>query len=58
LTDANITGHLLFGVSGRSVQTTIVGGRVLMKDRELLHLDYTEAMLRAREAAANVWDRF
>jgi putative selenium metabolism protein SsnA len=58
LTGANIAGHLLFGVSGRSVNTTIVAGRILMKDRELLHLDCAQVMASAREAAAKLWKRF
>ena len=29
----NYFGHILFGVSGRSVDTTVINGKVVMKDR-------------------------
>ncbi len=54
----NVRGHLLFGVSQVPVRTTIVGGRVLMEDRQL-RLDLDEARLnaRARERAKALWQR-
>jgi cytosine/adenosine deaminase-related metal-dependent hydrolase len=58
LSSSNIDSHLLFGVSGRSVQTTIIGGRIVMRDRELVGLDAGAIMAKAREAAANLWQRF
>ena len=33
---SNCNGHLLFGVNGSMVQTTVCNGKVLMKDREVL----------------------
>lgn len=57
-TEANALGHLLFGISQASVDTTICGGRILMRDGKLrLDLDEAEAAARAREAAAKVWAR-
>jgi putative selenium metabolism protein SsnA len=58
LCTTNITSHILFGVSGRSVVTTIIGGRILMRDRKLLALDEPEIMARARASAAKLWQRF
>jgi putative selenium metabolism protein SsnA len=55
---SNIDSHVLFGVSGRSVDTTIIGGRVVMQDRRLLALDEAEIMAKARVAAARLWQRF
>jgi len=40
------------------VTTTIVGGRVLMKDRALLTLDEKEISAKAREIAPKVWERY
>ena len=54
----NISGHLLFGVSGRSVDTTIIGGRVAMRDRKLLAIDEADIMAKARVATARLWQRF
>ena len=56
--DANIDSHILFGVSGRTVDTTIIGGRVVMQDRKLLAIDELEIMAKARIAAARLWQRF
>jgi putative selenium metabolism protein SsnA len=58
LTASNITGHILFGVSGRTVETTIIGGRIVMQDRKLLEIDEQEVMAKARVAAENMWQRF
>lgn len=58
LTDANINGHLLFGASGRSVVTTVAGGKVLMKDRVLTSLDDKAIVAKARECSKKVWERF
>jgi len=55
---SNIASHILFGVSGRSVLTTIIGGRILMRDRKLLALDEPEIMARTRASAAKLWQRF
>jgi putative selenium metabolism protein SsnA len=58
LTASNIDGHILFGVSGRAVQTTIVGGRIAMQDRQLPGIDEEAIMARARASAAKLWERF
>ncbi len=56
--DANALGHVLFGLSQAQVDTTIVGGRVLMEHRRLkLDLDEARVNARARELAKNLWKR-
>jgi cytosine/adenosine deaminase-related metal-dependent hydrolase len=55
---SNINSHILFGISGRSVVTTIIGGRILMQDRKLLVIDEEEIMAKARVSAAKLWQRF
>ncbi|MFZ5916553.1 MAG: putative aminohydrolase SsnA [Chloroflexota bacterium] len=57
LSDGNLPWHLVFGVDGSGVDTTIVGGRVLMRHRELLTLDEKAISARARQLAAAVWQR-
>ncbi|MCH4166036.1 MAG: putative aminohydrolase SsnA [Megasphaera sp.] len=47
----NINGHILFGMTGRSVTTTIANGKVLMRDRQLMGID-EEAMLSKIRAGA------
>jgi len=58
LTSSNILGHVLFGVSGRSVQTTIIDGRIVMRDRKIPHIDEDALMAKARAAARSMWARF
>ncbi|MCI8833961.1 MAG: putative aminohydrolase SsnA [Ruminococcus sp.] len=50
----NISSHLLFGLSGAMVQTTVCNGKVLMKDRELLGVDEAKVMADCRQAAAEL----
>ncbi len=54
---ANWSGHLLFGVSGRAVETTIVNGCVRMLNRELVDIDEEQVMARSRELAQNLWQK-
>ena len=58
LTAGNLPWHILFGFQQSMVTTTIVGGKILMKDRELLTLDEVEIAARAKELALNVWKRY
>jgi putative selenium metabolism protein SsnA len=49
--------HILFGLSGRSVDTTIINGKVIMRERKLLTVDEEKLMHESREAAQDLWDR-
>lgn len=53
----NLPWHLIFGMNGGQVSTTIAGGRVLMKDRELLTLDEEAITARSRDLAQKLWAR-
>lgn len=53
----NCNGHILFGMSGRDVVTTVADGKVLMQDREFKHLDPQKVMADCRQAAAGLWKR-
>ena len=56
--EANALGHVVFGLSQAPVDTTIVGGRVLMEHRRLkLDLDEARVNARARELAKALWQR-
>lgn len=50
----NVNGHILFGMTGRSVVTTIANGKVLMKDRVLTTIDEEKVMADCRQAAAQL----
>lgn len=58
INENNINGHLLFGINGRFVDTTIVNGKVVMEDRKLINIDEERLMARSRELADAVWKRF
>ena len=55
LDENNINGHILFGMTGRDVVTTIANGNVLMKDREVTVVDVEEAYAKCRESSAKLW---
>jgi len=57
LTAGNFPWHIIFGVDGTGVDTTIVGGRVLMRNKQLLTLDEEEICAKSRELAARMWRR-
>jgi putative selenium metabolism protein SsnA len=58
LTPDNLPWHIVFGFHESMVTTTIVAGKVLMKDRQLLTLDEEAISAHARELATKVWARY
>lgn len=52
---SNIDSHILFGMNGRSVTSTIINGKVLMKDRVLVNIDEEEVLEKSRELAKKLW---
>ena len=58
LSAGNLPWHILFGFNESMVTTTIVGGEMLMKDRELLTLDEEEIAAKTREFSAQTWKRY
>lgn len=57
MTAGNFPWHVIFGVDGSNVTHTICGGKVLMKDRELIYLDEQAIAAKAQELSARVWKR-
>ena len=53
---SNCNSHILFGMNGRSVVTTICNGKVLMKDRRILVADEKAVMAECRNSAQKLWD--
>ena len=53
--ETNVNGHILFGMTGRDVVTTIGNGKILMKDREVKVADTARVMARCREESAKLW---
>ena len=57
MTADNINSHVLFGMTGRSVVTTVINGVVKMKDRELIGIDKAAVLAHCREQSADLWKR-
>lgn len=57
LNENTINGHVIFGMTGRSVDTTIINGKVLMKNRILLNIDEEAILATSRELSNKLWDR-
>jgi putative selenium metabolism protein SsnA len=58
ITSGNLPWHILFGIQSGMINTTIVNGKVLMRNRELTTLDEDHIMRHARELSAKVWKRY
>lgn len=57
LSSQNFLGHLLFGIAGAPVDSTIIHGKVLMKHKRLVNLDEERVMTETREQAKKLWRR-
>lgn len=58
MTVENLPWQILFGFRDSMVTTTIVDGKVLMKDRELTEIDEHRINAQARQRAATVWQKY
>jgi hypothetical protein len=54
----NLPWHVSFGFEPGMVATTMVAGKVLMKDCQLAKLDEAEVAGCGRERAKKVWKRY
>jgi putative selenium metabolism protein SsnA len=55
--ESNIYGHIMFGLSGRCVDTVFIDGKCVMRDRALQTVDEPEILAHSREQAADFWKR-
>ena len=53
--DANIDGHMLFGMEGKNCRTTIINGKVLYKDREFVGIDEDKINAFCMEQSKKLW---
>ncbi|MCC6803251.1 MAG: putative aminohydrolase SsnA [Anaerolineae bacterium] len=58
LTAGNLPWHILFGFEASMVTTTMVDGKILMRDRQLLTLDERAIAEEALALAPGVWQRY
>jgi len=57
LSSENFPWHLIFGMDGHHVNSTMVAGRWLMRNRQLLTIDEARVHARARELSQVLWKR-
>lgn len=57
LTNDNVVGHLLFGLSSRHVRTVWVGGRRVVDDRRVIRVMPERLGADSRRVAAELWKR-
>jgi len=58
ITKENAYFHILFGIEGGMVDTTIIGGKILMENQEITSLDYEMISRRVKKQAEDFWRRF
>ncbi len=58
LTGDTFLGHFLFGICEAHVDSTIVDGKILMRNGKLTMLDEKEIAKKSRKLAKEFWKRF
>lgn len=58
LTGGNLPWHILFGFNEKMVKSTMVNGKFLMKDCELITLDEEKIMCEALKISTATWKRY
>ncbi len=58
VTEDNLSAHLLMGIQGGDVETTIARGNIIMENGEVQVLDNDKIRRKCREQARDVWRRF
>jgi putative selenium metabolism protein SsnA len=58
LSAGNLPWHIIFGFESSMVTSTMVAGKFLMRDRQLLTLDEEAISEKSRQLAASTWERF
>jgi putative selenium metabolism protein SsnA len=58
MTTGNLPWQIIFGFNESMITTTMVNGKILMKDRQLVTLDEEKITCEARKLAPDVWARY
>ncbi|MEM4188304.1 MAG: amidohydrolase family protein [Candidatus Hadarchaeum sp.] len=53
----SVVGHLVNTASGNDVETVIVGGNILMRDRKMLSMEEEEVIKTSRKSAEKLWQK-
>ena len=57
VTADNVSWHLIFGCSASQVESVMVGGRWVMRNREMCDIDEEKVRVESRVQARRLWDR-
>ena len=57
LTKENLTGHFLFGINSSMVESVMIGGKWVMKNREVVGVDVRKVFDKAGRVAKKLWGR-
>ena len=57
LDENNFLGHLIFGLTDATVDTTVCRGQILMRNKQILSMDEERIAARSRELAPQMWNR-
>ncbi|MBN1044292.1 MULTISPECIES: putative aminohydrolase SsnA [unclassified Clostridium] len=55
MNENNLNGHIMFGMSGRGVDTTIINGKVVMKNRQIITVDEDKIFKESRKISGEFW---
>ncbi|KAJ5068157.1 aminohydrolase ssna-related [Anaeramoeba ignava] len=58
INSGNFPWHFVFGMAGADISTSVVHGKVIMKNRKILTFDEADVMKKARDLCSGVWERF
>jgi len=58
ITERNLYGHLIFGMSSQCVTDTMVNGQWVVRNRKVVSVDEEAIRVKAQKVAAKVWKRF
>jgi len=57
LASGNFAGHAIFGLTGWMVESVVIGGRMVLRDREFVDIDAVAILREARERARGLWEK-
>lgn len=53
----NICGHIIFGMNSNLVTDSIINGKLIMKNRELVGIDENRLCVKSQEISKKLWER-
>ena len=57
ITKDNVMGHIMFGVLNNTIDTTIINGKICMREGKIPNIDLADISRKSTEHAQDVWNR-